>query len=213
MTNMFEDEKVSNITEEERAALKIILHSKRGALLVEQLLKTFATIDDGAPAYFVNLITKINQIHSDKLNSKLHTMRGCIDFTGRLLTNDKPSHGANKGIPRFLSDNFKDTLDMCNWNMLEYVQTCSNFMEFKHEVECGYRMDMVKASQVCQCNDLAKTYLLQFCKFLDGLDTPDCSNLVNPLVYKQNPGLKEMVDWCREHRDEWDDISNNVEEE
>ena len=122
MIGMFEDEKVDNITKEEWAALKEILHSKRGALLVEMLLKAFSRADDRAPAYFVNLITKINQVHSDKLNSKIHTMQGCFEFTGRMLTNDKPSHGANKGIPRFLLGNFKDRLDMCNWNMLEYIQ-------------------------------------------------------------------------------------------
>ena len=75
-----------------------------------------------------------------------------------------------------------------------------------------FRSEMVKASRVCQYNALSKTYLLQFCKFLDKLDSSEDANLVSPLVYDNNPGLKEMVEWCRTHRTEWDDISNEGHE-
>ena len=71
----------------------------------------------------------------------------------------------------------------------------------------GTRSDLPTASRICQCDELMRTYLLRFCKFLDDLETHDRKDLVCEEIFEQNPYLWDIVEWHRKHRKEWDDIS------
>lgn len=110
-------------------------------------------------------------------------------------------------VPKFYTKKFAEGLDLCAWEMLEFIQEFANFQEYAHEVELGTRSEIPTASRICQCDDLALAYVLRFCKFLDDLETKSIGKLVSPQVFDCNPNLENMIEWHRQHRSEWDDIS------
>lgn len=208
MSKLFDDTDRSNITLKEWAAVKCILESERGGILARELLTSMSEMDETAPSYFLGIIPKISQIQTAKLNAKVHNMRGSMGALGRRLSADKFTSGSNKGTPKFYTQKFAEGLDLCAWEMLEFIQEFVNFQEYAHEVELGTRSDIPTASRVCQCDDLALAYVLRFCKFLDDLETKSLGKLVSPQVFDCNPNLENMIEWHRKHRSEWDDVSD-----
>ena len=205
MRNLFKDSNRNNITLKEWAAVKCILESERGGILARELLVTMSEMDETAPSYFLGIIPKISQIQTAKLTTKVHNMRVSMGALGRRLTIDKTR---STGTPRFLSPKYREMLEISAWEMLEFIQEFANFQEYAREVELGTRSELPKASIACQCDDLALTYILRFCKFLDDLETTSIEKLVSDQVFACNPNLENMIEWHRQHRSEWDDVSD-----
>ena len=207
ISNLFNDSDHRNITFEEHAAMKKILESNRGALLAKELLYQMSQMDDKAPAYFLGVIPTISQIQANNYNTRLRNLRGNMALLGRMLSADVVASGTHKGSPRFLSKKFTEWTQMNIVSVLEYVQELTNFQNFAREIQSGSRKDLPMASVVCQCDELMRMNLLRFCKFLDDLETKDIKDLVCSTVLEDNPYLLDMIQWHREHRSEWDDIS------
>ena len=207
ISNLFNDSDHRNITFEEHAAMKKILESNRGALLAKELLYQMSQMDDKAPAYFLGVIPTISQIQANNYNTRLRNLRGNMALLGRMLSADVVASGTHKGSPRFLSKKFTEWTQMNIVSVLEYVQELTNFQNFAREIQSGSRKDLPMASVVCQCDELMRMNLLRFCKFLDDLETKDIKDLVCSTVLEDNPYLLDMIQWHRDHRSEWDDIS------
>lgn len=207
ISNLFNDSDRRNITLEEHIAMKKILESDRGALLAKELLCQMSQMDDKAPAYFLGIIPTISQIQANNYNTRLRNLRGNMALLGRMLSADVVTSGTHKGSPRFLSKKFTEWTQMSIVSVLEYVQELTNFQNFAREIQSGSRKEMPMASSVCQCDELMRMNLLRFCKFLDDLETKDIKDLVCSTVLEDNPYLLDMIQWHREHRSEWDDIS------
>lgn len=211
MSKIFNDTNRNNITLKEWAAVKCILESERGGTLARELITTMSEMDEDAPSYFLGIIPKISQIQTTKLNARIRRMRGNISELGRHLSADKVKKGQRKGTPQFLTQKFVGDVDLWLWHVLEHIQGFFNFKEYAREVELGVRTEIPKASRVCQRDDLRLTYVLRFCKFLDDLETKDIKELVSEQIFDDNPELKDMIYWCKEHRSEWDDVSDKME--
>ncbi|MBR4792626.1 MAG: hypothetical protein IK038_03070 [Bacteroidaceae bacterium] len=207
ISNLFNDSDHRNITREEHAAMKQILKSDRGALLAKELLYQMSQMDDKAPTYFLGIIPAISQIQATNYNTRLRNLRGNVSLLGRMLSADVVTSGTRKGSPRFMSKKFTEWTQMNIVSVLEYVQELTNFQNFAREVQSGSRSELPKASWVCQCDELMRMNLLRFCKFLDELETKDIKDLVCRSMLEDNPSLLDMIEWHREHRSEWDDIS------
>lgn len=207
MSNLFKDSNIKNVTLEEYGAMQKILKSDRGALLAKELLCQMSEMDENAPPYFLGVIPTISQIQANKYKTRISTMRGSMFALGRRLSADTIKAGEHKGTPRFLTKKFLEGTQLCVWEVLEYVQEFTNFQNFTREVKLGTRSDLPTASRICQCDELMRTYLLRFCKFLDDLETHDRKDLVCEEIFEQNPYLWDIVEWHRKHRKEWDDIS------
>lgn len=207
ISNLFNDSDRRNITLEEHIAMKKILESDRGALLAKELLCQMSQMDDKAPAYFLGIIPTISQIQANNYNTRLRNLRGNMALLGRMLSADVVTSGTHKGSPRFLSKKFTEWTQMSIVSVLEYVQELTNFQNFAREIQSGSRKEMPMASSVCQCDELMRMNLLRFCKFLDDLETKDINDLVCKTLFDDNPYLLDMIQWHREHRSEWDDIS------
>ena len=115
--------------------------------------------------------------------------------------------GQGYGLNMSLSKKFTEWTQMNIVSVLEYVQELTNFQNFAREIQSGSRSDLPMASSVCQCDELMRMNLLRFCKFLDDLETKDIKDPVCSTVLEDNPYLLDMIQWHREHRSEWDDIS------
>ena len=207
ISNLFKDSDHRNITLEEHAAMKKILESDRGALLAKELLCQMSQMDDKAPAYFLGIIPTISQLQANNYNTRLRSLRGNMALLGRMLSADVVASGTRKGSPRFLSKKFTEWTQLNIVSVLEYVQELTNFQNFAREIQSGSRKEMPMASRACQCDELMRMNLLRFCKFLDDLETKDINDLVCKTVLEDNPYLLDMIQWHREHRSEWDDIS------
>lgn len=207
ISNLFNDSDHRNITLEEHAAMKQILESDRGALLAKELLYQMSQMDDKAPSYFLGIIPTISQIQATNYNTRLRNLRGNIALLGRMLSADVVASGTRKGSPRFMSKKFTEWTQLNIVSVLEYVQELTNFQNFAREVKSGSRKEIPQASVVCQCDELMRMNLLRFCKFLDDLETKDIKDLVCSTVFEDNPYLLDMIQWHKEHRSEWDDIS------
>lgn len=207
MSNLFNDTNRDNINLKEWDAVKCILESERGGILARELLTTMSEMDETASSYFLGIIPKISQIQTDKLNARIHRMRGNMSELGRHLSADKVKNGQRKGTPQFLTQKFVGDVDLWLWHVLEYIQEFANFQEYAHEVELGVRTEIPKATCVCQLDELRLAYVLRFCKFLDDLETKNIKELVSEHLFDDNPEIKDMIDWCKEHRSEWDDVS------
>lgn len=207
ISNLFNDADQGNITLEEHIAMKKILESDRGALLAKELLCQMSQMDEKAPAYFLGIIPTISQIQANNYNTRLRNLRGNMALLGRMLSADVVASGTRKGSPRFLSKKFTEWTQLNIVSVLEYVQELTNFQNFAREIQSGSRKEMPMASSVCQCDELMRMNLLRFCKFLDDLETKDINDLVFKTVFEDNPYLSDMIQWHREHRSEWDDIS------
>lgn len=207
MSRMFEDQNNSHITQEEWDVLKVLITSPRGALLAKALLQSMAEADDEAPAYFLTLIPSIVKTQMDKATRRVHEMKGWVQHHGRVLTLDKIPSGKYKGTPRFLTNKFKGFLEISAWDMLVYVYHFTNFMELYRQYELGVYRSPVMASQLCPQDDLAKTLLLRFCKFLDDSKTTPIEKLVSHMIFEEYPGMKEFISWCINNRSKWDDLS------
>ena len=207
ISNLFIDSDHRNITLEEQAAMKQILESDRGALLAKELLYQMSQMDDKAPSYFLGIIPTISQVQATNYNTRLRNLRGNMALLGRMLSADVVASGTRKGSPRFMSKKFTEWTQLNIVSVLEYVQELTNFQNFAREVKSGSRKEIPQASVVCQCDELMRMNLLRFCKFLDDLETKDIKDLVCSTVFEDNPYLLDMIQWHKEHRSEWDDIS------
>lgn len=203
---MFEDTNERNITDQELAAVKYILRSSRCSILTKLMLHTMSEMDDKAPAFLLTTIPNIVKVQMDKAAEKCHSMSGWVSYHGRALTRDCITKGKDKGTPRFLTKKFKGFLELGMWDVLVYIYHFTNFKDFHTQYELGVYSEPIKASDFCCQDDLAKAYILRFCKFLDALDTHNIEDLVSPQIFKHYPGMDEFIKWCRANRT-WDDIS------
>ena len=169
MSNLFNDRDISNITPKEMDAIKTILQSNRGGVIAREIICTMSDMDKDAIPFFLGLIPKITTIQVNKLNEHVRTMRGTMSSLGRRLSCDRFTSGYAKGTPKFLTQNYAESLELSAWEMLEYIQEFANFQEFAYEVKLGTRSKLPKASVVCECDELKLSYVLRFCKFLDDL--------------------------------------------
>lgn len=207
MSRMFEDTNTSHITMEEWDALKTITKSERAGLLATQLLKAMSEMDDKAPSFFLTIIPQIVKIQIDKATNRVHDMQGWVQLLGRTLTIEKIKTGKDKGTPRFLTKKFKEFLEISAWDMLVYIYNFTNFQEYHHKHELGVYTNPVTASKLCPQDELAKAYILRFCKFLDDMKTTKIEKLVSSMIFEQYPNMKEFINWCYNNRSKWDDIS------
>lgn len=212
MSNLFNDRDISNITPKEMDAIKTILQSNRGGVIAREIICTMSDMDKDATTFFLGLIPKITTIQVNKLNEHVRTMRGTMSSLGRRLSCDRFTSGYAKGTPKFLTQKYVESLELSAWEMLEYIQEFANFQEFAYEVKLGTRSELPKASVVCECDELKLSYVLRFCKFLDDLETKSIDKLVSGQVFACNPNLNNMILWHKEHRSEWDDVSDGFKQ-
>lgn len=207
MANIFGDMRFNHVTPKELEAMRIILTSERAAVMLKELNKTFATMDSKAPSWLLTILTEIVSYVTTLANNHISSMQNWVSTLGRMLTLDTNKAGSRKGEPNFLTAHFRDLADMSNWDVLVYMYEFCNFKDAAEKVECGIYSEMPTAKSRCVANKLAAAYVGRFVKFLDDLKVKPIEELVAyDMVCKTYPGIKEMVEWCRDNRDKWDNF-------
>jgi hypothetical protein len=140
-------------------------------------------------------------------NNHISSMQNWVSTLGRMLTLDTTKSGSRKGEPNFLTAHFRDLADTSNWDVLVYMYEFCNFKDADQKVECGIYSEMPTAKSRCVGNKLAAAYIGRFVKFLDDLKVKPIKELVAyDMLCKTYPGIKEMIEWCRDNRDKWDNF-------
>ena len=207
MANIFGDMRIDHVKPEELEAMKTILKSERAAIMLKELNKAFATLDSKAPSWLLNILTEIVSYMTTLANNHITSMQNWVSTFGRMLTLDVIKTGSRKGEPNFLTAHFRDLVDVSNWDVLVYMYEFCNFKDDAHKVECGIYPEMPTAKSRCIANKLATAYIGRFVKFLDDLKVKPIEELVAyDIICKTYPGIKEMVEWCRDNRDKWDNF-------
>ena len=207
MANIFGDMRINNVTPTEFEAMKTILNSERAAIMLKELNKTFATLDSKAPSWLLTILTEIVSYVTTLANNHISSMQNWVSTLGRMLTLDTTKSGSRNGEPNFLTAHFRDLADTSNWDVLVYMYEFCNFKDAAEKVECGIYSEMPTAKSRCVANKLAAAYVGRFVKFLDDLKVKPIEELVAyDMVCKTYPGIKEMVEWCRDNRDKWDNF-------
>lgn len=203
------DTDYSNITLEEYSAMQTILNSDRCGILVRSLCTSIVDLDQEGAGYLVSLLADVSRLQARKMSERMGNMRNFVYMLGRNLSSDTVSTGSRKGKPAFLTAKFSERLEHWMWYVLAFVYDYANFQESaKKSAASGGRYGQLTASSVCEQDELARSYVERFRKFLDDLETKDMKDLVSPTIFDTYPGMKEFVDWCRENRKVWDDMGD-----
>lgn len=207
MADIFGDMRFNHVTPKEFEAMRIILTSERAAVMLKELNKTFATMDSKAPSWLLTILTEIVSYVTTLANNHISSMQNWVSTLGRMLTLDTSKSGSRTGEPNFLTSHFRDLADTSNWDVLVYMYEFCNFKDADQKVECGIYSEMPTAKSRCAGNKLAAAYIGRFVKFLDDLKVKPIEELVAyDIICKTYPGIKEMIEWCRDNRDKWDNF-------
>lgn len=207
MANIFGDMRIDRVTPKELEAMRTILNSERAAVMLKELNKAFATLDSKAPTWLLNILTEIISYVTTLANNHISSMQNWVGTLGRMLTLDTTKSGSRKGEPNFLTAHFRDLADASNWDVLVYMYEFCNFKDAAQKVEYGVYSEMPTAKSRCVGNKLAAAYIGRFVKFLDDLKVKPIKELVAyDMLCKTYPGIKEMIEWCRDNRDKWDNF-------
>lgn len=205
--SILDDTQDSNITMDEYDALHKLLRSPRCGILARHMCEAIADMDQDGASYLVSLIPGIVQVQSRRFSERIGNMRNFMYMLGRQLSCDRVASGSRKGKPAFLTANFSKSLGVSNWYVLAYIHDFANFKESARKValDPGH-YHQVTASRVCELDELSGCYVRQFRKILDDLETKDLEDLVSPSIFGCYGDMMELIDWCRENREVWDDI-------
>ena len=206
-SKIFKDMDPYHITEKERDAMKTILKSERAAMLVDRIVDKFAELDGAAIPWLVDIFYGIINKMTSKAVATMDSMSNWVDMLGRMLTIDTVKNGARKGEPSFLTHHFRDLSDYDRWDMLVYMYHFCNFQKAAMKVEAGIYSEMPTAKSHCVANKLAAVYVGGFVQLLDEMKTKPIDELIpSEMFFKQYPEAKDMIEWCIQNREKWDDI-------
>ena len=62
------------------------------------------------------------------------------------------------------------------------------------------------ARKVSEQNELSGMYVRRFREILDELETRPPEEVFSPTIFDCYSDMRELIDWCREHREVWDDL-------
>lgn len=206
-SKLFNDMDPYHITEKERDAMKTILKSDRAAMLTKMLIEQFAELDGAAIPWLVDIFYMIINKMTSKAANAMDSMKSWISTLGRKLTIDKVTAGSRKGEPAFLTKHYRDLTDNNNWDVMVYMYHFCNFQKGAMKFEAGVYSSMPTARSHCAANKLAESYVRCFVKMLDDMKTKPLDDLLpTKMFFDEYPEAKEMLDWCIENRDKWDDL-------
>jgi len=207
--NVLADTNESNITVEEYKAVKLILNSARCGILARNLCNAIVDIDTEGAAFLTSMIPGIVQRQSAMVASRLRQMQSCMSLIGRMMTGDTVKSGSRKGKPAFMTDKFAGFMKNSAWYSMVYVYSFANFMESARQASLNPdRFKQLTVSTVISQDDLARSFVDRFRKFLDDLETKDVSELVSITIFDAYPGMEEFIQWCRDNRKTWDNTGD-----
>lgn len=205
--NILEDTNMDNMTVEEARWVSNILHSPRCGMLTRLLCDGIADADPDGATFLTGLIPRIVQRMTASHAERIGNMKNFVYMLGKQLSADRVKYGSRKGKPAFLTAKFEGRAGCTNWFTLAFIHDYANFKESARKVELnpdGFRQ--MTARTVSEQDELSGMYVRRFREILDELGTKPLEEVVSPSIFEYYSDMRELIDWCREHREVWDDM-------
>lgn len=205
--NWFQSNDITHSTDKEMAAMSTILNSPRGGAIVHGLILKMVDADPiQAGPFFISMISQIASLLTKKQTVRSDNMRSFVRSLGRSMTCCKVPSGERQGEPAFLTKKFAEMVEISTGDVITFVRDFCNFKESDEKFKLGQVTERLTASSVCSANALAKVYLDNFIKIIDGMKSKSIEELF-PTCYAFEDGDKELLTWCFENRKLWDDVT------
>lgn len=212
-SKLFIDMNPYHINDKEKDAMRTILKSDRAAMLVKIVVDQFAELDSAAIPWLIDIFYGIINKMASNAAKDVDSMANWVNMLGRKLTIDTVKNGSRKGEPSFLTSHFRDMSEFDRWQMLVYMYHFCNFQKASFKVEAGIYSEMPTAKSYCAANKLAAVYVGGFVQLLDEMKTKPIDELISSnMFFSEYPDAKEMIEWCIQNRDKWDDFQEYVKE-